>query len=187
MYKQIIDYIISVFLRHKAVFNCKYMQRIYTNAQGNNGYIQAIINDDPFFQLLITPPNRPFTLTLNIDILAFKTKDYTALDAQSDTLQIGMEVIHFIEQDQYFMGSLSIHDYSFLGLDEYTDDRAAGVRLTLEMVIPDVTNLCTFLDNFLDEPKMIDKEDKEIDLVDVNPPSKANDLILKPILLPVRK
>lgn len=183
MYKQIIDYIISVFLRHKAVYNCRYMQRIYTNAQGNNGYIQAILNDDPFFQLLISVPNRPFTLTLNIDILAFKTNDYTVLDAQSDTLQIGMEVIHFIEQDPSFMGQLNIHDYSFLGLDEYTDDRAAGQRLTLELVIPDITNLCTFMDNFLDEPKIIETENKEIDLVGP-PPSEANNLVLRPIIIP---
>lgn len=184
MYKQIIDYIISIFLRHKAVFNCRYMQRIYTNAQGNNGYIQAIINSDPYIQALISVANRPTTLTLNIDILAFKTNEYTVVDAQSDTLQIGMEVIHFIEQDPYFMGRLSIHDFSFLGLDEYTDDRAAGQRLTLELIIPDVTNLCTFMDNFLDEPKIIEKEDKEISLVDVNPPSEANDLVLRPVLIP---
>ena len=182
MYKQIIDYIISVFLRHKAVFNCKYMQKIYTNAQNNNSYIQVIINSDPYIQALISVPNRPTTLTINIDILAFKTNEYTVVDAQSDTLQIGMEVIHFIEQDDTFMGQLSIHDYSFLGLDEYTDDRAAGQRLTFEFVIPDVTNLCTFMDNFLDEPKIIETEDKEIDLVGPVP-SEANNLILRPLLI----
>ena len=133
---------------------------------------------------MISVPNRPTTLTINIDILAFKTNEYTVVDAQSDTLQIGMEVIHFIEQDPYFMGNLSIYDYSFLGLDEYTDDRSAGQRLTLEVVIPDVTNLCTFLDNFLDEPKIIVTNDKDIDLIDVNPPSEANNLVLKPILIP---
>ena len=185
MYKQIIDYIIGVFLRHKAVYGCKYMQRIYTNAQNNEAYIQAIINSDPYIQALISVPNRPTTLTLNIDILAFKTKEYSVVDAQSDTLQIGMEVIHFIEQDTYFMGRLSIHDYSFLGLDEYTDDKSAGNRLTLELVVPDITNLCTFMDNFLDEPKIIETDDKDIDLVGPAP-SEANNLILKPILIPHR-
>ena len=95
-----------------------------------------------------------------------------------------MEVIHFIEQDPYFMGRLSIHDFSFLGLDEYTDDRSAGQRLTLELIMPDPINLCTFMDNFLDEPKIIEKEDKEIQLKDVNPPSEKNNLVLKPILIP---
>ena len=184
MYKQIIDYIISIFLRHQAVFNCRYMQRIYTNAQGNNGYCQAIINSDPYIQALTSVANRPTTLTLNIDILAFKTSEYTVVDAQSDTLQIGMEVIHFIEQDPYFMGRLSIHDFSFLGLDEYTDDRAAGNRLTLELIIPDVTNLCTFMDNFSEEYIPEENTDKDIDLKDVNPPSEKNNLVLKPILIP---
>ena len=183
MYKQIIDYIISIFLRHKAVFNCRYMQRIYTNSQNNNAYVQAIINSDPYIQALISVANRPTTLTLNIDILAFKTNEYTVVDAQSDTLQIGMEVIHFIEQDPYFMGRLSIHDFSFLGLDEYTDDRAAGQRLTLELVIPNPINLCEFMDNFSEEFIPVEKEDKEIDLVG-QAPSEKNNLVLKPILIP---
>ena len=71
-----------------------------------------------------------------------------------------------------------------MGLDEYTDDRAAGNRLTLELIIPDVTNLCTFMDNFLDEPKIIETDDKEIQLKDVNPPTEKNNLLLRPILIP---
>ena len=56
--------------------------------------------------------------------------------------------------------------------------------MTLELIIPDVTNLCTFMDNFLDEPKIIESEDKEIDLKDVNKPSEKNNLSLRPILIP---
>lgn len=187
MFEQIINYLISVALRHKAVNYAKYQNRSYINQQNNNGYYQVNINSDVYSQLLISVQNQPFTVTINIDILGFPTKDHSVLQCQSDALQIGVEMIHFVRQDDTFMGMLEVHDYSFLALDDFTDDRSAGQRLTLELIVPDPVNLCTFLDNFLDEPKMIDKEDKEIDLVDVNPPSKANDLILKPILLPVRK
>ena len=69
-------------------------------------------------------------------------------------------------------------------MDEFTDDRSAGQRLTLELFMVDPVNLCTFKDNFLDEPKIIETEDKDIDLKDANPPSEANDLVLRPVLIP---
>lgn len=183
MFEQIINYLISVALRHKAVNYAKYQNRSYINQQNNNGYYQVNINSDVYSQLLISVANQPFTVTINIDLLGFPSKDHSVLKCQSDALQIGVEMIHFIRQDDTFMGMLEVHDYSFLALDEFTDDRSAGQHLTLELVIPDPINLCTFLDNFLDEPKIIETEDKEIDLVGPAP-SEANNLVLKPILIP---
>ena len=184
MFKQIIDYIISIALRHKAVFFAKYLNRSYINQQNNNGYYQVNVNTDVYSQLLISVPNQPFDVTINIDILGFPTKEHTVLDCQSDALQIGIEMIHFIRQDNTFMGQLSVHDYSFLALDEFTDDRSAGQRLTLEVVIPNPINLCEFMDNFSEEFIPVEKEDKKIDLKDVNPPSEKNNLVLKPVLIP---
>ena len=184
MYKQIIDYIISVALRHKAVFFAKYLNRSYINQQNNNGYYQVNVNTDVYSQLFISVPNQPFVVTINIDILGFPTKEHTVLDCQSDAFQIGIEMIHFIRQDNTFMGRLSVHDYSFLALDEFTDDRSAGQRLTLEIVIPNPINLCTFMDNFSEEFIPVEKEDKEIDLKDVKAPSEKNNLLLKPVLIP---
>ena len=183
MFEQIINYLISVALRYKAVNYAKYQNRSYINQQNNNGYYQVNINSDVYSQLLISVPNQPFTVTINIDLLGFPSKDHSVLKCQSDALQIGVEMIHFIRQDDTFMGQLSVHDYSFLALDEFTDDRSAGQRLTLELIVPDPVNLCTFMDNFLDEPKIIETEDKEIDLVGPAP-SEANNLVLKPILIP---
>ena len=122
-------------------------------------------------------------MTLNIDILAFPKDNYTVLDCQNDALQIGVEIIHYIAKDETFMGRLQVHDYSFLSIDEYTDDRAAGQRLTLELVIPNPINLCEFMDNFSEEFIPVEKEDKEIDLVG-QAPSEKNNLVLKPILIP---
>ena len=185
MFKQLILYIINVALKHKAVKYSKYKNKIYTNAQNNNAYMQFNIDTDPYFQLLIRTPNQPFTMTLNIDILGFPKDSYTVLDCQNDALQIGVEVIHYIAQDETFMGQLSVHDYSFLALDEFTDDRSAGQRLTLEMIIPNPINLCTFMDNFSEEYIPEENTDKEIDLVG-NPPTEKNNLVLKPILIPHR-
>lgn len=181
MFEQIIDYILECALKHKAVKYGKYQSRILINQQNNNAYMQVNIEDDPFFQLLTTQ-NNIFTLTINLDILGFTSDKYSILQAQSDALQIGVELISFIDQDRKFMGQMSIHDYSFLGLSHFTDDNAAGQRLTLELQIPNPINLCEYLDNFEDEPT-IEPVDKDIDLTDINPPTSKNDLILRPIRL----
>ena len=183
MFKQLILYIINVALKHKAVKYSKYKNKVYTNAQNNNAYMQFNIDTDPYFQLLITSPNQPFTMTLNIDILGFPKYNYTVLDCQNDALQIGVEVLHYIAQDETFMGRVQIHNYSFLSLDEYTDDRSAGQRLTLEMIIPNPINLCTFMDNFSEEYIPEENTDKDIDLVGPAT-SEKNNLVLKPILIP---
>lgn len=183
MLKQLILYFIDIALRHKAVRYSRYKNKVYTNSQNSRSYMQFNIDTDPYAQLLISVPNQPFTLTLNIDILGFPTKDYTVLDCQSDALQVGVEFIHYIMQDTTFLGQLSVHDYSFLALDEFTDDKAAGQRLTLEMVIPNPVNLCTFMDNFSED--FVPEEDTDIDIDLVGPaPSEANNLVLKPILIP---
>lgn len=179
MFEQIINYIMTMALRHKAVKYAKYQSRVLINAQNNNAYMQFNVEDDPFFQKLTTQDI--FTVTINVDILGFTSDEYSILDAQNDALQIGCEIIHKIDNDHTFIG-MSIHDYSFLGLSHFTDDNAAGQRMTLELVMPDPTNLCTLDDNFDDEPD-IEEADKEIELTDVNPPSNKNDLVLRPVFL----
>lgn len=187
MLKQLIEYFIHTALMHKAVRYAKYKNKVYTNAQNNNAYMQFIIDTDPYHQLLISVPNEPFTLTVNIDILAQPNKDFTVLDCQDAALTVGVEFIAYVSDDNGWMGNLAVHDYSFLALDEFTDDRSAGQRLTLELVVPNPINLCTYKDNFSEDFVPEEKEDKEIDLTDVNPPSKANELELHPILIPYKK
>lgn len=187
MLKQLIDYFIDVSLRHKSVYNARYKNKVYTNAQGNNGYFQMIFNTDPYLQVLVSSPNTPFTLTVNIDILGHPTSGFTVLDCQDAALTIGVQFLAFIANDEGWQSGLSVHDYSFLALDEYTDDRSAGQRLTLELIVPNPLDICTYLDEFDEEPKPIDVEDKDIDLIDVNPPSQADGLELHPILIPYKK
>lgn len=188
MYKQIIDYILYTFLRHKAVMCAKYQNRSLVNAQNNNGYMQVSIDTKPYFDTLISVPNVPFVLELNIDVMGFPKTDgsYTVLDAQNDAFQIIMEVINYIRKENYFLGQLAVRDYQIIGFDHYTDDNAAGERLTLQLVTPDPTNFCTFNDNFSDEFIPTPEPEKEIDITDPNPQTEINDLVLRPILLPTK-
>lgn len=174
---------------HKAVQSSRYESRILTNAQNNRGYMQFNIDSSPYFDTLISVPNIPFTFQLNIDILGFPKKDntYTILDAQNDAFQIGVEWLHYLKQDTTFMGQLAVRDYQFLGVDHFTDDDAAGMRLTVQFVIPDPINLCNFMDNFNEDFIPQEEDDKEIDITDPNPPTEINDLVLRPILIPTKK
>lgn len=179
MFKQIIDYLMETALKHKAVKQSKYQRRSLINAQNNNRYIQFIIEDDPFTQYIKT--SNVFTITYNIDILGFPTKDYSSLQIQSDCFQIGNEILKKIDKGE-MSKYLSVWDYSFLSLSNFTDDNASGQRLTLELVVPNPVNLCTLNDNFDDEVE-VEETDIELDLKDVNPPSNADELILRPIKL----
>ena len=189
MYTQIIDYILHSFLMHKAVKCAKYQNRSLTNAQNNNSYMQVVIDSNPYFDTLISVPNIPFIMQLNIDIMGFPRTDgtYTELDAQNDAFQIAIELIHYIKQDDTFMGQLSIRDYQLVGFDHYTDDNAAGMRLTLQLITVDPINLCTFMDNFSEDFVPEPEQDKEIDITDPEPPSDINNLVLRPILIPTKQ
>lgn len=180
MLKQLIEYIGSVALKHVAVKQFKYQKRIMINQQNNNGYVQFIIETDPFFQLIKT--SNTYTLTLNIDVLAFPNSNYSVLDCQNDCFTIGNEILWYISRDNLFMGQLSVYDYSFLAIEEFTDDNAAGQRISLELVIPDPIDLCKYIDNFNEDDMGVDITD-DVGLSHAYPESKSNDLILNPIKL----
>lgn len=189
MYRQLIEYLQKCALMHKAVMSSKYENKTLRNAQNSNAYMQFNFDTNPFFDTLISVPNIPFIMQLNIDILGFPKKDgsYTILDAQNDAFQIAIEWLHYVRDDRTFSGYLAIRDYQLYGIDHYTDDNCAGMRMTVQFIIPDPINLCTFMDNFSDEFIPEEEEDKQIDLTDPNPPSEINDLILRPILLPTKQ
>lgn len=64
-------------------------------------------------------------------------------------------------------------------MSHYTDDNAAGVKLSLILAMPSPVNLCVLDDNFNDEPYNED-DDREID-IDVN---EIDDITINPIKLP---
>lgn len=153
----IINNILAVSLRHKCVSEAKYQNRTYTNAQNNNGYLQVNIDTDGYFQLLRSVTHQPLTLTLNMDIIGFPKKDYNVLNAQSDAAQTAFDIIAYLERQN--SKYLSIYDYSLLCIDEFTDDKSAGVRLTLETIIPKPVDFCSLQDNFDEEEPIVEEKD----------------------------
>ena len=178
MLKDVINIIKDVSLRHKGVRTFKYQSDIYNNAQNNHKYFQVYVDDVSLHQLNIT--TNIFKAEFQVYILGFVDDDNTVLDVQNNAYTIAADIVAYIDTQESFKGVLSVYDYSILTLSHYTDDSAAGVKLSLVLQMPSPVDLCTLDDNFNDEPYE-DEEDKEIDInVD-----EVGDIDLNPISLPL--
>ena len=185
MYNQIIQYIMECAMKHVAVKSVKYQSRVLINQQNSNPNYQVVIEDDAYLQY--NKMGNVNTMSLNIDILSHCGDDDDGiLDIQSTALQIGAELIKYVETDDFFLSLLKIDDYDFLMLSHFTDDDSAGVRISLQFVVPNPVDMCSFRDNF-DEDKgfTVEKEDS-IDLKKEHDCENGggNIITLNPIKLP---
>ena len=177
MIKDVIDIIKDVSLRHKGVRTFRYQSDILNNAQNNHKYFQVYVDDVSLHQLNIT--TNIFKAEFQIYILGFVDSDTTVLDVQNNAYTVACDIMAYIDTKDVFKGVLSVYDYSILTLSHYTDDIAAGVKLSLVLQMPSPVDLCTLDDNFNDEPYE-DEPDKPIDI----PEDEIGDIDLKPIRLP---
>ena len=182
MYNQIIQYIMECAMKHVAVKSVKYQSRILINQQNSNPNYQVVIEDDAYLQYNKT--GNVNTMSLNIDILSHCWDD-NILDIQSTALQIAAELLKYVETDDYFLSLLRIDDYDFLMLSHFTDDDSAGVRISIQFVVPNPVDMCSFRDNF-DEDKgfTVEKEDNSIDLKKEQDCENGGGITLNPIKLP---
>lgn len=152
MIKDIINIIKNVALRHKGVYTFRYEGNDLFNQQNNNKMYQVYVDDVTLHELNIT--TNIFKVSLEIYVLGFPTGESgnTVLDVQDNAYTIACNIMAFIEESDEYDGILSIYDYSLLTLSHFTDDNAAGVKLSLVLQAPSPVNLCTLEDNFNDEP-----------------------------------
>lgn len=156
MYKELIDYISRIALRHQAIKTVKYQSRQMINQQNNNAYMQVVIEDDVFSAFNIS--TNIYTMTINMDILTFLPTGYTPLEAHSDTFQVGNEILSFICKDTEYSHLINVSDYSFLTLSNFTDDNCYGQRLTITLEVPNPVNMCDLSANFTDEVPEVEEE-----------------------------
>lgn len=177
MLKDVINILKDISLRHKGVCTFKYQSDILNNAQNNHKYYQVYVDDISLHQLNIT--TNIFKAEFQVYVLGFVDDENDVLDVQNNAYTIAADIVAYIDAQEAFQGILSVYDYSILTLSHYTDDNAAGVKLSLVLEMPSPVNLCTLEDNFNDEPYE-DEPDNEIDL-NIN---EIGDIDLKPINLP---
>lgn len=185
MYKTIIDYIGEIALRHKLVNKVKYQNKSLINQQHSNANYQVVIEDDVYSQWIRT--TNVFTMTINIDILSHTTSrdDKNELIIHNDSFLIANNIITFIENDDTYQGIIRVYDYSLLNLSHFTDDNDAGIRLSLELVVPNPSTVCDIENNF--DRTLHTEEDKDKD-ISLNIETKEDDTInITPIKLPTNK
>lgn len=178
MLKQIINIIKDTALRHKLIQSFKYQDNLLINAQGCNKYLQCIVDDTSYHQLLISQSPNVFTATFDIYILGFVPTDKTILDVQNECYDVSIQLINKLED---YQGALEVHDYSIMTLSHYTDDDAVGTKISLELRIPFA--LCDLDEWFDDEPKEETTDDKIISIDSnkpINKPISLNPVRLKP-------
>lgn len=177
MIKDIVNIIRETSLKHKGVRTFRYTGDDLHNQQNNHEYYQVYLDDISHHQLNIT--TNIFKVELNLYILGFPVNiPEDILEKQNDAYTIAADIIAYLDTNEAFRGILSVYDYSILTLSHYTDDNAAGVKLSLVLAMPSPVNLCELEDNFNDEPYQ-PEPDKEID-IDTD---ETGDIDIKPITL----
>ena len=180
MLKDVVNIIKDISLRHKGVRTFRYQSEILNNAQNNHAMYQVYVDDISLHELNIT--TNIFKAKFEIYILGFVDDENTVLDVQNNAYTIACDIMAYIDIKDEFKGVLSVYDYSILTLAHYTDDDAAGVKLSLVLQMPSPLNLCTLDENFNDEPYSGDT-DTEITIND----DEVGDIDLRPIHLPTNR
>ena len=172
MIQELVDIFRNISLRHKGVRTFRYNGEDLINAQNSHAYYQVTLDDVQLHELNIT--TNIFTVNLDIYILGF---GHDTARVQDNAYTIAVDMIAWL--DNHYIGSVSVHDYSILTLSRFTDDEAAGVKISLELAMPSPLDLCTYEDNFNDEPYE-PEPDHEIDV----PEEEVGDLDINVIKLP---
>lgn len=173
MLKDIIEIIKDVSLRHKGVRTFRYQSDALNNQQNNHKYYQVYVDDVSMHELNIT--TNIFKASFEIYVLGFTDDENDIITVQNNAYTIAADIVAYIDTKSDFKGILSVYDYSILTLSHYTDDDAAGVKLSLVLQMPSPVNLCVLDDNFNDEPYE-EEPDNEISIsqdeigdIDLNP------------------
>ena len=182
MLKDIIEALRHVSLTHKGVYTFRYQGDDLNNAQNNYKGYQVYVDDISLHQLNIT--TNIFKVEFQVYVLGHPTGESgnTILDVQNNAYTIAVDILGKIDSDDAYRGILGVYDYSILTLSHYTDDNAAGVKLSLVLQMPSPLNYCELDDNFDDEEHE-EEQDHEIDV----PDNEVGDIDITPIHLPRSK
>lgn len=179
MIKDFVELFKNISLRHKLVKTFRYQGNDFNNVQNNYETFQVYLDTISLHQLNIT--TNIFTSEFELYILSQPdgTSGNTVEDVQTYAFTIAVDILGALDNWKEYRGVLSLHDYSILLLDKYTDDNSSGCKLSVVLETPSPLNLCTLEDNFNDEP-YTPEQDKEIDIED----KEICDISIRPIKLP---
>ena len=181
MIKDTIEYLLNIASKHVLINHTSYKEVYNINDSHNDKQFQFIIDSNNMIENNITENILKYKLEMYC--LGFVKTNITQLDIQDQATHMLVDFINYIDNDNY---PIEVYDWSILSLSEYTDNNSAGAKLTLNVIIPNILNLCEYKDNFIEKPI------EEIPSIDITPSdectnetfaSNENKLILNPIKL----
>lgn len=183
MYKELIEIIKNVCLRYKGAKTFKYQDVFLNNAQNNHATLQFYLSDMTHHDLNISYNPPIFKMEAMLYILDHPSKEEDSiLDCQDRCYDAALNIIAKLDNLEEYQGIIRVHDYSITTLSHYSDDDSAGVRTSIVLDIPVAVDLCSYEDNFNDEPYTPEPE-KEITIKEKETP----ELTLKKTKLPKNK
>lgn len=110
--------------------------------------------EDPLYGQNI---NNVFRNTVNISILFLPEKNKSEGELQNLAFSIGLNIIERIKQNQRF--GINIQpDWTYLTLQNYTDDDACGCRFSVNFTQVNMQNLCLIEEQFSSEETFPDNQ-----------------------------
>lgn len=179
-YKEIVETLSNVLSRYKGVNFVRYCGEDLINQQNNHKNLQCWIDNVSLTEINIT--TNVNKMSFEIYILGFPdgTSGNTSLDIQDVCYTLAVNFVSYLDFQPQYNRILSLYDYSILTIDRFTDNSNAGVKLSLVLEVPNPLNLCSYEENFNDEPYPEDPDIPEIDI----PIKEVGELDIKPIHLP---
>lgn len=181
MIKDTIDYLLNVASKHILINSVGYKEDYNINDSHNDKQFQFIIDSSNMIEKNIT--ENVIKYRLEIYCMGFVKTNMSILDVQDQATHMLVDFINYIDNDDY---PIEVYDWSLYSFSEFTDNNSSGVKLTLDVIIPNIINLCEYKDNFIEK-----EEEVKVD-IDITPSNECtnetfitdeNKLILNPIKL----
>ena len=182
MISETINYLLGIASKHKLINSIGYKETYNFNDNHNDKQFQFIIDSTNLIEKNMT--ENVIKYKLEIYCLGFVKTNMTILDIQDQATHMLIDFINYIDNDNTY--PIEVNDWSILSFSEYTDNKSSGARLTLDIIIPNILNLCEYRDNFIEKEEEI-KVEMDINPVDCNTNNNYNTntstLIINPIKL----
>ena len=180
MISELITYLMDTAKQHVLIGSVAYKEVYNINDQNNEKQFQFIIDSSNMIEKNIT--ENVIKCRLEIYCLGFVKYNNNILDVQDQATHMLIDFINYIDNDSY---PVEVYDWSLLSLSEYSDNNSSGVKLSLDVIIPNILNLCEYKNNF------IEKTEEEIPSLEISNGDECtntkynneSNLILNPIKL----
>lgn len=154
-----------------------YYDKTYEMGEGNE-YHPMFWLEEPIYGANNGKEGEGFYVTVSFCILLIPNEDMGVQRCQELALSCGLNIIEKLKRDEDAEVSVK-SDWTWLTLSDYTDNNSNGVRFTVNLYIPNISNYC-LLDEHFDEDKEFEEKEPLNDFT-VNPNSKCEVFTHKPL------